>query len=143
MLQLDIPAELRPAAVLMKKMKSLSANTSANADSVLAQKDIPDMMNKYGNRVAREWFEDHPQIVGLLNINLDTADLMQKSSGKMAIQPVRIQRQFFEELEENYNNLIADLKEAGTYDLEVEELDFRARTEDRQLQTAGNNEQNH
>ncbi|RPI55142.1 MAG: hypothetical protein EHM49_02295, partial [Deltaproteobacteria bacterium] len=55
----EIPAELRPAAVHQRKMKSLLANTTANPDSSLRQKDIPDMMNKHGDKIASDWLNNN------------------------------------------------------------------------------------
>lgn len=121
---LDIPGELRPASVLMRKLKSLSANTSANSDSPLSQKSLPDMDNKYGNRVVREWLANNPLMAALINVTPDDGFI--KVSGRIAMQPVAIQREFFEDVEQEYLNLIEEHKEQGTYDLEVQDIDFKA-----------------
>lgn len=141
-LQLDIPAELRPAAVLMRKMKSLSANTSANADSVLAQKEIPDMFNRYGDHIARQWLMNNPEVHHELDIDEDRVELMHALTGKIAIQPVELQRQFFEDAEEEYDLLINDLKEQGLFDLEVNDIDFKAQVIEENLTDQGTNETN-
>jgi len=39
-----LPAEIRPAAVLENKMRSLNANTSAKTKGAYEQKDIPDIL---------------------------------------------------------------------------------------------------
>jgi hypothetical protein len=50
----DIPAEARPAAVLMKKMASLNANTTASRKSAFTA-DVVDFMNEYGDQAAATW----------------------------------------------------------------------------------------
>lgn len=138
-LYLDIPAEIRPASVLMRKMKSLSANTSANSDSPLAQKTLPDMMNKYGDQVTRRWLQNHRDLAASMGLDPEKDDFT-KASGRMAMQPVSVQREFFEEIESEYTALIQGLKEMGLYDLEVQDLDFKAQTIEKDVITAGTDE---
>lgn len=135
---LDIPAELRPASVLMAKMKSLSANTSANSDSPLAQKTLPDMNNRYGDRVTNQWVTSNPLIASVLNIG--NADGFIAISGRIAMQPVPIQRDFFEEIELEYKLLIEEMKAQGTYDLEVQDINYKANTLEKSLLTQGRDE---
>jgi len=137
---LDIPAELRPAAVLMRKMKSLSATTSANSDSPLSQKTLPDMDNKYGNRVVRHWLAEHPQI--RQDLRLSAEDGFMKASGKISIMPVKVQRDFFEEVELEYRLLVEEMKEQGLYDLEVQDLDYKAVEKEKEIINQGRDETN-
>jgi hypothetical protein len=138
MLFLDIPGELRPASVLMRKLKSLSANTSANSDSPLSQKSLPDMNNKYGNQVVRAWVVENPGIAADINVTPDDGFI--KVSGRIAMQPTAIQREFFEECEQEYLNLIEEHKEQGTYDLEVQDIDFKAKVLEKQILVQGTDE---
>lgn len=146
-----LPAEIRPMAVLMRKLKSLSANTSANADSVLMTKEIPDMMNKYGDRVVLEYLinnEEFAKKIGMKIAKKEDLDqiavtgLMGKVTGKVALLSVKDQQSFYEEIESEYNELIQDLKDEGTYDLEVDDMDFRAETIDKELLIKGTDEEN-
>ena len=133
---LDIPAEIRPASVLSRKMKGLSANTSANADSPLSQKDFPDMDNRYGDRVTNAWLAANPTVAASMQVS-DEAGFL-KASGRVAMQPIGVQREFYEEIEAEYNDLIAELKELGMYDLEVQDIDYKAVTRRKDLMTSGN-----
>jgi len=142
-LMLDLPAEIRPAAVHMRKMRSLSANVSANSDSPLAQKTFPDLLNKYGDEVVENWLHDHPQEAADMNLLSDVrTGLAMKATGKIAIQPVAMQRRFFDEVERAYNEYIKRLKEEGTYDLQVDDLDFKARVLSTSILTVGKDETN-
>ncbi|NBS71053.1 hypothetical protein EBT31_19425, partial [bacterium] len=49
----DIPAEMRPAAILLKKMASLNANTTASRKSAVTAEGAVDFMNEYGGQVAQ------------------------------------------------------------------------------------------
>jgi hypothetical protein len=137
---LDIPAELRPAAVLMRKMKSLSATTSANSDSPLAQRTLPDMDNRYGDRVVRLWLAENSAIRDELNVGAEAGFM--KVSGKIAMMPVETQRNFFEEIELEYRLLIEDMKEQGLYDLEVQDIEYKAREVEKQIINQGRDENN-
>ena len=58
----DIPAEMRPAAVLLKKMASLNANTTASRKSAVAAEGAVDFINDYGGQVAQEYLRDNHDI---------------------------------------------------------------------------------
>ncbi|HPA76623.1 MAG TPA: strawberry notch C-terminal domain-containing protein, partial [Deltaproteobacteria bacterium] len=138
-LALDIPAEVRPATVLSRKMRSMSANTSANADSPLANKDFPDMINHHGDEITYEWMTDHTEVM----VSMGTDDLTYLNvSGKIAIQPVAVQREFFDEVEETYNLRMENLKKRGEWDLDVETYDYRADTVSKDITVEGSNEDN-
>ena len=128
--RLDVPAEIRPASILVKKLQSLSANTTANSDSPLASKTFPDLFNKYGNKVVGEWLKNHPDISLMMGVDPTQLpeDTYVKVSGRVALLPVVYQRQFYEEIEEEFNTVIEYEKEMGTYDLNVELIDYKAET---------------
>lgn len=141
----EIPAEVRPAAVHQRKMKSLLANTTSNPNSSLRQKDIPDMMNKHGDTIAKKWLDDNIWALDHIGWSADKIpedNLIQKLSGRMAIQPVAIQKEFFESVEEEYNLYVQDLKAQGMYDLEVNFNDFKAVPISRELLVSGKDESN-
>ena len=60
-LSADIPAEVRPTAVLMRKMASLNANTTGAAKSRFSS-DAVDFMNKYGDQVVASVMSDEPDV---------------------------------------------------------------------------------
>jgi hypothetical protein len=76
-----IPAEKRLMMMLQKKLKSLDANTTSNQKSSTEILDVPDFLNKYGDRIVAEYLKENPEINTLLNDPLgiatkevDTAD---------------------------------------------------------------------
>jgi hypothetical protein len=51
-----------------------------------------------------------------------------KVSGRVAVLSTKMQEDFYREIKEQYDTKVAYLKQTGDYDLEVEELDLKART---------------
>ena len=51
LLMTNVPAETRPAAVLIKKLSSLNANVTADSKGSVSF-DAPDILNKVGDRVV-------------------------------------------------------------------------------------------
>jgi DNA repair protein RadC/predicted RNA methylase len=145
LLFLDLPTEIRPAAVLSRKLKSLSANTSANADSPVSQKELPDMLNRYGDLAAAEWVRQHGiqlpsgewQVPGMKGIRLNPDGGIVQISGRVGVQSIAMQEQFWEWVEGAYKDTIEWMKEIGTFDLEVGEYDFKAKTLSRTTLNAG------
>ncbi len=134
MLSVAIPAEIRPAINLAKKLKSLNANTSSNTRSALSV-EAPDLMNKYGDKIVSEWLHDNPQVAKLMGFNIDASpeeggtvdeDLARTATGRSALLPIKEQREFMETITESYNDYIAYLDETGMNDLEPKTYDFDA-----------------
>jgi len=127
-LSLDLPAERRPTMVLAKKMRSLNANTSANAKGNV---DLGvDFLNKYGDDVALEYLQNHSDIQQKTGIEIltnaegepigETEDLMKKLLGKGALLSNAEQEDMYRELEDAYRDYTEELKARGDYDLEME-----------------------
>lgn len=127
-LTLSHPAEKRPTMVLSRKMRSLNANTSANAKGNV---DLGvDFLNKYGDAIAAEYLMNHSEVQEKTGLELlmnekgeiasETEDLMKKLLGKGALLSTAEQEQMYRELEEAYTEYVAELKARGDYDLELE-----------------------
>lgn len=133
----DIPAEKRQAAVLAKKMASLNANTSAAKDSDASFKNIPDFMNKYGDRVAMQIIKDNPALHEKMGSPLDKKDnskgtdsidgSMQKLTGYIPLLPVKEQKVIYDQLEAAYKDLTEQLEAMGALDLEAKPIPFDAK----------------
>ena len=128
---LALPAEKRPTMVLAKKMRSLNANTSANAKGNI---DFGvDVLNKYGDIIASEYLASHSDIAKETNLSVEYDEdgspkkpedgLMRKFLGKAAILPSDVQDKIYKEISENYNEYVEQLKAIGEYDLELESHD--------------------
>src|SRR5213075_458636 len=88
-----IPAEKRLMMMLQKKLKSLDANTTSNQKSSTKILDVPDFLNKYGDRIVAEYLKENPEVnmllddpLGLANREVDGVELVDaahKVSGRV------------------------------------------------------------
>ena len=134
----DIPAEMRPAAVLMKKMASLNANTTASRKSAVTAEGVVDFMNDYGGQVAAEYLEDNPDVYEQLGgketikaipkPEAATEDFIRKLTGVIPTLPLETQEKVYKDLTERYNELIERENSMGTNKLEAKALDLDAKT---------------
>lgn len=134
----SIPAEKRLMMMLQKKLKSLDANTSSNQKQSEKILSVEDFLNKYGDKVVKEYLEENPEINALLDDPLKmadsekdviTEDAANKVSGRVAVLSTQMQADFYSEISSRYNDFIEILKQSGEYDLEVEAMDLEAETE--------------
>jgi len=134
----DIPAEMRPAAVLLKKMASLSANTTASRKSAVAAEGAVDFMNDYGGQVAQEYLRDNPEIYEAIGGNrivelvddpteADENDI-RRLTGYIPILPIAQQEEVYKDIIERYNDLIVREDSMGTNKLEAKASDLDAIT---------------
>ncbi len=131
-LNADLPTEKRPTALLNKKMKSLNANTSSNTESATSIKSA-DMLNKYGDLVISNYLSDNQDLAETIGLSgTDSADgqpaqdLARKVTGRVALLPIQQQKDFYAEVEEQYNALIEYLNDTNQNDLEPRTFDFDA-----------------
>ena len=127
-----IPAEQRLMMMLQKKLKSLDANTSSNQKQSNSILDVPDFLNKYGDKVVVEYLEENPEINDLLGDPLKlggTSEIKEgaahKVSGRVAVLSTKMQENFYQDIKDRYDTLVDYLKQSGDYDLEVEQLDLQ------------------
>ncbi|MEZ4923072.1 MAG: strawberry notch C-terminal domain-containing protein [Crocinitomicaceae bacterium] len=130
-----IPAEQRLMMMLQKKLKSLDANTSSNQKQSNSILDVPDFLNKYGDKVVVEYLEENPEVNDLLGDPLKLGSgtevkegAAHKVSGRVAVLSTQMQEDFYREIKDRYDTLVEYLKQSGEYDLEVEQLDLQAET---------------
>jgi hypothetical protein len=134
----DIPAEMRPASVLMKKMASLSANTTASRKSSVTAEGVVDFMNDYGGQVVQEYVRDNPEILDALggskvvSLSDDATDGseedIRKFTGYIPILPIKQQEEIYSDLIDRYNELIERENALGTNKLEAKAIDLDAKT---------------
>lgn len=131
-----IPAELRLMMMLQKKLKSLDANTSSNQKQSSSILDVPDFLNKYGDAIVFEYLKENLEINRLLGDPLKLSkseseqikeDAALKVSGRVAVLSVKMQEDFYTDIKELYQNQVNYLKQTGEYDLEVEQMDLKAK----------------
>ena len=134
----DIPAEMRPAAILLKKMASLNANTTASRKSAVTAEGAVDFMNDYGGQVANELLADNPDIHESLggadafpikeNSSEANEENVRKLTGYIPILPIKEQEEFYKDLTERYKELLEREISMGTNKLEAKALDINAET---------------
>jgi len=126
-----IPAEKRLMMMLQKKLKSLDANTTSNQKSSTKILDVPDFLNKYGDKIVYDYLNENIEINKLLDSPLDGTGqegASHKVSGRVAVLSTDMQQSFYNEITERYNEYVNYLKQANEYDLEVEAMDLQAET---------------
>ncbi len=127
----NIPAEMRPAAILAKKMASLNASTTASRSSALTSSDTPDFMNEYGDLVAFQTMNENPELLNTLGHDVlgeEPTGTMRKVTGRIPLlTPVSEQTKLYDILTENYASLVAQMEEEGNSILEAKRLDLDAR----------------
>ena len=131
----DLPAETRPFTMFMKKMKSLNANTSANAESETSLEG-QDIMNKYGDAIVAEYFKENMRLAGSLNLTSTdedgkatlppTKDFAKRATGRLALAPIKEQKAFWDFVLPTYKEFIDELNLAGQNDINSQFLDFKA-----------------
>lgn len=134
-----IPAEKRLMMMLQKKLKSLDANTTSNQKQSTKILDVPDFLNKYGDKIVTQYLNENPEINKLLGDPLhlsdpdnEDADILEdaahKVSGRVAVLSTKMQEEFYNEVSQSYNDYVEYLKQIGEYDLEVETMNLEAET---------------
>lgn len=127
----DVPAAKRPAAILLKKMASLNANTTANRTSALTADGVVDFMNEYGDAVATILMRDDPELNERMDypVDLEKKDnegAMRKLTGRIPILHVQEQKDLYAKIEETYNEYLAQLEAEGKNTLEAKTLELDA-----------------
>lgn len=138
-----IPAEKRLMMMLQKKLKSLDANTASNQKQSNKILDVPDFLNKYGDKIVKDYLVENKDVNALLDdpLRLEDSkadssagegtimeDAAHKVSGRVAVLSTKMQADFYNEIAERYSDFVDYLKQTGEYDLEVEAMNLEAET---------------
>lgn len=138
-----IPAEKRLMMMLQKKLKSLDANTASNQKQSSKILDVPDFLNKYGDKIVKDYLVENKEVNALLDdpLHLEDSksdsgsqdtnileDAAHKVSGRVAVLSTRMQQDFYNDISERYSDFVEYLKQVGEYDLEVEAMNLEAET---------------
>ena len=127
----DLAVEKRPAAVLMRKMASLNANTTASKDSAVSLDNVTDFLNKYGDRVVAEYLQENPHLQGMLQVGVskDTIDgIAARFTGRLVSLPPDEVSRIYEHIEGAYRDYVEALNRMGQNTLEAKVLELDAKT---------------
>jgi hypothetical protein len=139
LLMTALPAEVRPTAILMRKLASLNANTSADTESLQTIKEVPNMMNSYGDAVAAQYLGERQDLARLIGVN--PTDGIGKITGRAALIDAEVQEEFYRELEERYKEHLEYLDQIGENKLTAKSYDYRAESEWKTKIYEGHNEE--
>jgi hypothetical protein len=134
---IDLPAIIRPAAILNRKLASLSANTTSNRTSA-QRREAPDMFNWLGDKVAFEVLVNDPQMARHLLIDIGREErllktsrnsrLMYRLTGRLPMLKTTVQEEVYVRLEDSFRTQLQQMEQAGETPFKTREFDFRART---------------
>lgn len=130
----SIPSEKRLNMMLRAKLRSLSANTTANQDQDKRQADFIDITNKYGNIVAYEFLQANSDLAFVLGLKPKTT--ASRLLARLAMLSVAAQQEIIDDLLGAYQNLEQELRRINQWDLEREYRDFDAKFVREELFTA-------
>jgi hypothetical protein len=150
-----IPAENRLAMMFIKKLKSLSANTSGSQETK-EDAEIVNFLDKYGDEKVLEYLKESTEInAALLDpLKLDglTDDDLEKKtvvdnaahiiSGRVALLSVKQQQDFYDEIASRYTAYIATLDANNENDLKAQILNLKSKTLKTQVVIQGKNNNN-
>lgn len=119
-----IPSEKRLNMMLRAKLRSLSANTTANQDQERSQADFIDITNRYGNQVAGDYIATHPDLAKTLNLNSKSG--ASQLLARAAMLSVGRQQELIDDVFTAYTSLEQELRRINQWDLEREYRDFEA-----------------
>lgn len=148
-LQTAIPAELRPAAILNRKMSGLNANTTSNAENEISRGNVGvDIFNQYGDEVVYNYLKsdrvftdmlDMPKIMtesslgtidDVLGLYEEDGQFAAAVTGRVAVLPTAEQEEFWNKVSSDYVAKIDYLNELGENELQAEAIDMKAETID-------------
>lgn len=119
-----IPSEKRLNMMLRAKLRSLSANTTANQDQDKRQADFIDITNKYGNVVTHDFLTANPELAFVLGLGKNTT--ASQLLARVAMLSVTAQQEIIDDVFGAYQNLEQELRRINQWDLEREFRDFEA-----------------
>lgn len=145
----SIPAEQRLGMMMMRKLKSLDANTTSNQKQSKGLVEVPEIFNKYGDQVVLEYLNDNPDIDTELGHPVDShandagemvpeEGAANKVTGKIAVLSAEKQAAFYSDITERYTKYLDFLNEAGMNDLVIENLPLKAKTIKKESTIVGN-----
>lgn len=133
----DLAIEKRIAAILMRKMASLSANTTASKDSSVSFDGVTDFLNEVGDKVVRAYLMENYDIASRLQIEPTEEGVANKLTGRLALMAPHETQKVYDDIELLYNDEIAALNAAGENPLVAQVVDWQAQTVSRSVVAEG------
>ena len=126
----DLPAEVRPAANLLRKMASLNANVTSKRQGVMTIQGL-DFMNKYGDRIVARILQGEREVAQLFDIDPFDSDqidgIAAKATGRMPMLSIAEQERLLAQIDAQYRAYIEELDATGQNSLEARVLELDAK----------------
>jgi hypothetical protein len=127
-----IYGEVRQLMMQNKKLARLSANIRSSRDNAAEITEVPDLLNKIGEDVCRQFLEENAGIRSRLGITYSQVehsyDLSSKVTSRIALLTVAEQRTVYEELYSMFEDQLNRYELMGENPLKPREKDLRAST---------------
>jgi len=143
-----VPSENRRFVMLMRKLKTLDALTTANRNQNAALAAIEkfveeggkgskvvDFVNKYGYEVAEPKFDEmvangkiivDDNYASMLATKTNPDEKIEIMLRYMELQLCKVQTEFYDEVSEAYSIKVDEMKQNGSWDLDTEYRDFKS-----------------
>ena len=130
LLQSALPAEIRPAAVLRKKMNAQGAAIASDQKSGIGLEDTPDIMDTTGDTVVRAFLRSNTEIARSLQIDPEgeVQGMAKKFTGRLAMMPVVMQEEAYQDLLDMHADQTEYMEMTGRNEETTTYYDFRAKT---------------
>lgn len=140
-----LPLQMRIMAMENRKVASLSANVSANAENASAM-DVPDIIDGVGNEVAQRILEDRPRLAErmciAMRVDPETAEqelyFVNKLLQRLCLLPSDEQDEVFARLVSEYEDAVAGMKAKGRTPRGLREMEGTWTEVSREPYEAGN-----
>lgn len=112
----DVPAEVRPTAVLLKKLAQLNANTKATRKDLFERSDV-DFYNEAGEKAVRRALAAVPNLGKRLRVDpedKDAGDLLRKTLGRLSLASFEEQQAFLDAMDREYRSILAEDEELAS-----------------------------
>ncbi|WP_454744120.1 strawberry notch C-terminal domain-containing protein [Cupriavidus necator] len=124
--------EMRTLMMQNRKLAGLSANIRSSRDNAALIEDVPDLLNRLGDEVCRDYLLENPGVAGRMSIELrsaqDAAGLANKVTQRIALLSPRDQKKVYDDLYMAYEDAVIQNEIAGESS-GIKDNDWRARTE--------------
>lgn len=136
-----IPATIRPAAVLAKKMASLNANTTGARRSAVSADDSIDVLNVVGDQAVMDLMRDEPDLNERLGKPISVTendtkdddgkvvvqdDIARRVTGRIPLLPIDEQERVYAEIFRRYKQKLTEMEASGENPLEAKTLEADA-----------------
>lgn len=145
--------ERRLSMIQNNSSRRMSSSVSGNADNNMINREVPEIMNKVGDEVCREWLESRPDIAALMNISVATfstdeegaeievatstdsstacgTQFVDKLTGRLFMLPSDQEAQAWSEIYAEFEAKMEQFRESGYNPLESSRKDIRAKHEE-------------